>query len=310
MKPTIEPPKASDDQVIKLGEYLRDPEKPLKGRFRALFTLRNIKNELSIKQIGECFSDTSALLKHELAYCLGQMQSSEAIPILSNVLGNKAEHPMVRHEAAEALGAIGTEECLTILKDYVKDDEEVVRETVELALGRIKEVKDNNISDPTSPYLSVDPAFPMACKDVKKLEETLLDENLPLYQRYQAMFSLRDLNTSESIQALCKGFQGKSALFRHEIAFVLGQIQHPDSIAALTKNLGDLDENEMVRHECAEALGAIGNPECEKILKVYLEDQQRVVRESCVVALDICDYEMAGNFQYADGLQTIATESS
>jgi len=105
------------------------------------------------------------------------------------------------------LGAIGTDECLRLLQDYAKDKEEVVRETVELALGRIKEVKDNNISDPTSPYFSVDPAFPLDCKDVSKLEEILLDENLPLYQRYQAMFSLRDLNTPESIQALCKGIK-------------------------------------------------------------------------------------------------------
>jgi deoxyhypusine monooxygenase len=235
------------------------------------------------------------------------MQSSEGIPILEGVLKDAGEHPMVRHEAAEALGAIGSEQCLEILQRYKADQEEVVRETVELALGRITEVKGSKLSgDQKSPYLSVDPAFPMDCKDVKKLEEVLLDEGVPLYQRYQAMFSLRDLNTKESIEALCKGFQGKSALFRHEIAFVLGQIQSPESIQALAGNLRDLKENEMVRHECAEALGAIGNPECEKILKEYLEDDRRVVRESCVVALDICDYEMTGNFQYADGLQTIA----
>ena len=61
-----------------------------------------------------------------------------------------------------------------------------------------------------------------------------------------------------------------------------------------------------VRHECAEALGAIGTPECEQILKEYLKDEKRVVKESCEVALDICEYEMNGNFQYADGLQTVA----
>lgn len=82
---------------------------------------------------------------------------------------------------------------------------EEVRETVELALGRIKETRENQQLNQTSPYFSVDPAFPMSCKDVKKLEEVLLDENLPLYQRYQAMFSLRDLNTTESISAICKG---------------------------------------------------------------------------------------------------------
>jgi len=61
-----------------------------------------------------------------------------------------------------------------------------------------------------------------------------------------------------------------------------------------------------VRHECAEALGAIGTPECESILKEYLLDPQRVVKESCEVALDICEYEMTGSFQYADSVLTVA----
>jgi deoxyhypusine monooxygenase len=43
------------------------------------------------------------------------------------------------------------------------------------------------------------------------------------------------------------GLKAKSALFRHEIAFVLGQLQNPESIQVLTENLKDLEENEMVR---------------------------------------------------------------
>jgi deoxyhypusine monooxygenase len=89
----------SEDQVIKLGEFLKNENNPLKARFRALFTLRNIKTPSAIQQIGLVFSDPSALLKHELAYCLGQMQSEAAVPILSSVLSNLEEHPMVRHEA-------------------------------------------------------------------------------------------------------------------------------------------------------------------------------------------------------------------
>jgi deoxyhypusine monooxygenase len=44
------------------------------------------------------FQDESALLKHELAYCLGQMKDTSALPILGTVLENKSEDPMVRHE--------------------------------------------------------------------------------------------------------------------------------------------------------------------------------------------------------------------
>lgn len=53
------------------------------------------------------------------------------------------------------------------------------------------------------------------------------------------------------------GLKCKSALFRHEIAYVLGQMQHDACIKQLTENLKDPVENPMVRHECAEALGNV-----------------------------------------------------
>jgi len=88
-------------KIEKLGEFLKDVKNPLKARFRALFTLRNLPCDKSVELIGDCFSDSSALLKHELAYCLGQMQEQSAISILSSVLSNFDEHPMVRHEAGK-----------------------------------------------------------------------------------------------------------------------------------------------------------------------------------------------------------------
>lgn len=44
------------------------------------------------------FADESALLKHELAYCLGQIKKTSALPVLEQVLRNEKEDPMVRHE--------------------------------------------------------------------------------------------------------------------------------------------------------------------------------------------------------------------
>lgn len=46
------------------------------------------------------FADQSALLKHELAYCLGQMKLVSALPVLQTVLENLDEDPMVRHEVS------------------------------------------------------------------------------------------------------------------------------------------------------------------------------------------------------------------
>lgn len=96
-----------------------------------------------------------------------------------------------------------------------------------------------------------------------------------------------------------------SALFRHEIAFVLGQMQEAASVPYLRESLEDPEENEMVRHECAEALGSIAHPDCQKILNNYLDDKKQVVRESCVIALDMCEYENSPEFQYANTLNNV-----
>jgi deoxyhypusine monooxygenase len=104
------------------------------------------------------------------------------------------------------------------------------------------------------------------------------------------------------------GFQASSALFRHETAFVLGQLQSICSIPALHQQLSILDENYMVRHECAETLGSIGTDDCRQILQSYLNDKERVVRESCEVALDISDYVNSTDFQYCNGLKLVESE--
>lgn len=109
----------AEEEIISIGNILCDTSKPLTERFRALFTLKNIGGQRSIDVIGEALvKDESALLKHECAYCLGQMGDPHANTILINVLSNTNEHPMVRHEAGEALGAIGHEEAIEPLKVF------------------------------------------------------------------------------------------------------------------------------------------------------------------------------------------------
>lgn len=144
-------------------------------------------------------------------------------------------------------------------------------------------------------------------ESIENLEKTLLDTNLPLFLRYRAMFGLRDLASPPdlptavpAVRALAKGLKDPSALFRHEIAFVFGQLSHPASILALTEALSDLQEASMVRHEAAEALGSLGEEDgVEDILKRFLDDKEQVVRESVVVALDMAEFEKGGEVEYA-----------
>lgn len=91
----------TEQEVEAVGQTLVDPQQPLQARFRALFTLRGLGGPVAIAWISRAFSDDSALLKHELAYCLGQMQDRRAIPVLLDVLRDTRQEPMVRHEAGE-----------------------------------------------------------------------------------------------------------------------------------------------------------------------------------------------------------------
>ena len=105
------------------------------------------------------FQDPSALLKHELAYCLGQTKNAAALPILESVLADEREDPMVRHEvsrcsftyrrinvahvfhiaqAAEAMGAISSASSLPVLKKYLNDTNRSVRETCEIAIAKVE----------------------------------------------------------------------------------------------------------------------------------------------------------------------------
>ncbi len=52
----------------------------------------------------------------------------------------------------------------------------------------------------------------------------------------------------------------------------------------------DKNEHRMVRHEAAEALGAIGGEEVESLLSQFADDEEIVVKESCDVALDAMEY--------------------
>lgn len=153
---------------------------------------------------------------------------------------------------------------------------------------------------------------------IPDLEKALLDTKLPLFQRYRAMFALRDLasppdlpTAQKAVEGLAKGLQDPSALFRHEVAFVFGQLSHPASIPCLTATLCDQTESGMVRHEAAEALGSLGDIEgVEDTLKQFLNDPEQVVRDSILVALDMAEYEKKGEMEYVlvpDGAAALAT---
>lgn len=293
----------SDETLRTLAEVLQNEDSRLPKRFRALFALRGAKGKgatVAREAIVASLGAKSALLRHELAFCLGQMQDEEAVDTLEKLLANTAENSMVRHEAGEALGAIGCSRSITALETGSKDELPEIRETCELALYRIHALSEASQASGYTPYKSVDPTPPLPLgTPTDELKDILLSEKAPMHQRYGAMFALRNSGTEEGALALANALRyGKSALLKHELAYVLGQLQRPSTVPALEAALRDVKEHPMVRHEAAEALGSIATAEARALLEEFVRDPEPVVAESCEVALDILEFETSGEFQY------------
>ncbi|KAL3157850.1 hypothetical protein ABBQ32_012264 [Trebouxia sp. C0010 RCD-2024] len=291
------------DIVAALRHKLVQPGTSLSHKYRVLFSLRNIPGHEAGDAIIEGLKDASALFRHEVAYCLGQRQDAAAITTLKAVLADTTEHSMVRHEAGEALGAIGTGACLKELQQYLQDPCLEVAQTCQLALQRIQyhNHHDAPAEQDESRYLSVDPtpAAP-STTPANELHSALVDEEARIFDRYRAMFALRNKGGREAVKALGEAFSSKSALLKHEVAYVLGQMQDAAAVITLRHVLKDDTEHAMVRHEAAEALGSIASPDCLQLLTDYCKDPDSIVADSCVVALDMLEFERSGAFQYAD----------
>ena len=325
--------------VDALRAELMDQSLDMPRRFRALFALRSVGDDASVSALLASLRDPSALFKHEVAFALGQMQATGAVETLKAMLRDESEHSMVRHEAAEALGAIASDACLEALETASEDASQVVRETATLALQRLRYAQakrrdaqakapaaaaaaaarpdvlgsakeqlsagahgtHSRVDEPDSPYISVDPV-PAAPSDVptRALRVTLADESASLWDRYGAMFALRNRDDpSEVAKALGSVLAtSDSALLKHEVCYVLGQIQEKgnDARAALRATLENAREHPMVRHEAAEAIGSIAADDTEALLLKFRHDNDRIVAESCEVALDIMQSEISGEF--------------
>ena len=92
-----------------------------------------------------------------------------------------------------------------------------------------------------------------------------------MFQRMRAVFALRNHRTDQAIAALCK-VSIQQCLLRHELAYVLGQMQNKHALPALVQRLEDENEHVMVRHEAAEAMGAIGDRSIVPCLEKYVND--------------------------------------
>ena len=78
---------------------------------------------------------------------------------------------------------------------------------------------------------------------------------------------------------------------RHELAYVIGQFQNADACPTLESVVADTEDDCMVRHEAAEALGAIGDASSIDILERFAQDPAPEVAETCALAFRLVKYK-------------------
>eukprot|EP01064_Diplonema_japonicum_P014750 TRINITY_DN2244_c0_g1_i1.p1 TRINITY_DN2244_c0_g1~~TRINITY_DN2244_c0_g1_i1.p1 ORF type:complete len:318 (+),score=75.37 TRINITY_DN2244_c0_g1_i1:56-955(+) len=290
-------------------EVMRDENSTVTERYRALYKLKETEGEEGRMGLEESLGLTkSVLLLHEICFALGQRGDEKSVEVLFKVLEDLTEDEVTRHEAAEAIGAVGEAKFIDRLKKIEEDEKTPipVKETCSLAVDRLKLLRDHPEEFATkSIYTSVDPTpsfvgnKPPSCNEtateaevLTELRKILLDESLPLFDRYRTMFSLRNINTPAAFAVISEGLvaDGSSALFRHELAYVLGQVENTSCIPSLAESLSREQEHPMVRHEAAEALGAVGTSEVMDTIRKYAEHPEPLVAESCRVAIDMTEY--------------------
>ncbi len=103
--------------------------------------------------------------------------------------------------------------------------------------------------------------------------------------RTRATCILVDFGGEDKVQYIAQVLKNdESELVRHEAAFSLGQMCYSSSIPPL--NDATLNDPSMfVRHEAAIALGVVGSKEAKETLEKALDDPDRPVAESAMVAL-------------------------
>ena len=108
--------------------------------------------------------------------------------------------------------------------------------------------------------------------------------------RTRATCILVDFGGEDKIPYIAKVLRDdENELVRHEAAFSLGQMSYSSAIPPLTD--ATLNDSSMfVRHEAAIALGVVGSKQAKDALEKALNDPEKPVVESAIVALSNIEF--------------------
>jgi len=277
-------------------------------RMKMLYYARHKGGPEAVEALQLGLNTRSNLLRHEIAYVLGQLGEPSAIPILTQLLSDPAEDDMVRHEAAEALAAVKSTESLDLIREYASDASlpAVVRETCELAVRSLedkKEEQEPSDADPSPPAAAADESD----KDQRHQEEATqrgkgwtLHNPVGAPSAAGADSSVSPYNTVDPL-ATKKGYRKQdipalrqtlldhtSPLWlKYESLFALRNLGGSGAVEAVSRALTDDRTSALFRHELAFVLGQMQSEDSVSALVQCLGDasEHPMARHEAALAL-------------------------
>ncbi|TNV77032.1 hypothetical protein FGO68_gene13979 [Halteria grandinella] len=301
-------------KVPEYAQTLIDNTRRIPDRVNSLFCLRTVASIDAIDALIKAFYNepTSDLLRHEICYCLGQMDKSPEHIAKIQAFFDKIlleDYPqIVLHEAVEALGNLNQDNTFKLLERFNQERDGILYETCFLTKKLIEWKKETDNGKSEGLNLSKlrcstnDPAPPFNYKrrpeyaSIPYLQQILLDnEKYDLFERYRALFTLREINTEEAAIAICQcmtleNSKTCSDLLKHEVAFVLAQMEDVfmPAVPYLLECVRNPAEAPIVRHEVLICLGEMIKDKT--LLEPFLSNEDLIVSQSAESAINLIEY--------------------
>lgn len=285
-------------------------------KYTAMMTLRTIGTEeaAEVLEKGYEFLGDSELLRHDVMYCMGQMHAKNSLKFLLERMNDPNERSIVRHEAGEALANYHKlrEQIIPEMQKHWDTEDDLLRSTVRVGIGKLKNfseksrygLKYGGTIEPAEPFNETElreyiqsrgqPNPRDKAELLRVVEELLLKsyEEVDEFSKYRICYFLRDQKDKPSKEILCKLLKAQnrqviSPLLRHELCFIMGQINEGDQcIQDILKEVSlDTTEHPVVRHEAI--LSFYDITEDENFISPFLNHENQLIRESVEVAVKI-----------------------
>ena len=242
------------------------------------------------------------------------MHAKNSLRFLLERMNDPNERSIVRHEAGEALANYHhlKDQIIPEMQQHWDSEDDLLRSTVRVGLGKLKSfneksrygLKYGGTIEPAEPFneaevreyiKSVGAGEPKDHAELLTTIESLLLKDykeVDEFPKYRMCYFLRDTKDKRSKEILCKLLKAAnrqfiSPLLRHELCFIMGQINEGDAcIQDILKEVSlDTTEHPVVRHEAILSFYDITDDE--EFITPFMNHENQLIRESVEVAVKI-----------------------